>query len=255
MAIRLKDSTQIALWEAARDHFPTYTETNLRKVVQLSTRFLNRIIDETKFSKLEDGTYDENELWPLIACTEFNNKYMFVANRKINNYGVILKFLYANGFLVYENYQSKIGIVKKYRLNLSHLSGIDYTNEALPKVIYLNSVLNTISPELTRSTVGVYKITNKLTGTVYVGSSSAAWDRCHTHIRSLILGCHYNDQLQEDYTLETARSFTFSLIESVDDRLKLRAIEQKWINHYRRVTTVYNVNNACSSKNMKKVAI
>lgn len=243
MAIRLKDSVQNYLLEAARHHFPTYTEINLRRVVILSTRFLNSILEHTKFVPENENTYVEAFLWPHIPCGEFNNKYLFVANRQVNNYGVILKFLYAKDFLIYTEMRSKLGIVKKYRINLSLVEGIKCTNEDLPYPT------KNIDPKITDQTQGVYRITNMDTGRVYIGSTTNARKRVKEHIVAITLNSHHNHYFQEEF--DSLESLSFTLIEDVSDPNHLTYREQVWINHYRNQGICYNISNACSPERMK----
>ncbi len=66
---------------------------------------------------------------------------------------------------------------------------------------------------------GVYKLTCKATGRIYVGSSTSLRKRAHTHARELRAGEHANSALQSDFRTYGGDRFAFSLVcESRDAR-------------------------------------
>jgi len=78
---------------------------------------------------------------------------------------------------------------------------------------------------------GVYKLTNKLNGRVYIGSAKEFKERWKEHERSLKLGKHHNRFLQADYNKCGAEAFSFSILEIVEgDKLARTTAEQKYVN-------------------------
>ena len=51
---------------------------------------------------------------------------------------------------------------------------------------------------MTRSLAGIYKITNNITGKVYVGQSQNVYEREIEHFSALRRGKHPNKQMQHD---------------------------------------------------------
>ena len=61
--------------------------------------------------------------------------------------------------------------------------------------------------------IGIYKITNKETGMVYVGQSRNIQKRWSEHKRDLRNGAHRNDKLQKAYNKYGVKAFAFEVIE------------------------------------------
>lgn len=78
---------------------------------------------------------------------------------------------------------------------------------------------------------GVYKITNKLNGRVYIGSAKEFKERSKQHAKSLEKGKHHNRFLQADYNKCGPEVFCFSILEIVEgDKLARTTAEQKYVN-------------------------
>ncbi len=88
---------------------------------------------------------------------------------------------------------------------------------------------------------GIYKITNKLNGRVYVGSAKKFKDRLDSHRYCLRNNKHRNRFLQADYNKCGSESFLFKIIELTDGKSKEERllIEEKWIEQY------YDSGNKC----------
>lgn len=89
---------------------------------------------------------------------------------------------------------------------------------------------------------GIYKITNKTNGKVYIGQSRDINTRWHNHKRELNSNRHHNSYLQSSWNKYGEANFLFSLIEvcnanELDDR------EMYWISYY-------NSNNASFGYNL-----
>lgn len=73
---------------------------------------------------------------------------------------------------------------------------------------------------------GIYKITNKINGKYYVGSSSYINQRWSTHRKLLNKNKHYNPHLQNAWEKYGKESFDFIVIEEIEI-LHLLKREQK----------------------------
>jgi len=89
---------------------------------------------------------------------------------------------------------------------------------------------------------GIYTITNKITGTIYVGSSKKVLQRLQGHKRDLRKNKHHNKNLQKDYNIYEENNFIFNPIEIVLDHELLLKEESKWVEYYKKVCDlkVYN---------------
>jgi group I intron endonuclease len=76
-------------------------------------------------------------------------------------------------------------------------------------------------------TVGIYKITNKVNGKFYVGSSANISKRWWEHRTSLIKNKHVNVHLQSSWNLHGENSFAFVLVEEVDKDTTDEELKQK----------------------------
>lgn len=82
-------------------------------------------------------------------------------------------------------------------------------------------------------TIGVYKITNRLNGKIYIGSSFRIEERWEDHIRELNGRRHNNKYLTHAWHKYGSENFSFEIIEETDDESLLVALEQKWLDEYR----------------------
>ena len=79
--------------------------------------------------------------------------------------------------------------------------------------------------------IGVYRITNKANGKVYIGSSVDIKGRWNSHISDLSRGVHRNQYLQNAWNKYGKDNFVFEIIEKCSkDEINLR--EQYWIDTY-----------------------
>lgn len=80
---------------------------------------------------------------------------------------------------------------------------------------------------------GIYKITNVNDGRVYVGRSIDIEGRWKDHLKDLQNNSHHSYKLQECYnTLENKNDLVFEVLEEIDERWKLPAAEQYYMNKY-----------------------
>ena len=75
---------------------------------------------------------------------------------------------------------------------------------------------------------GIYKITNKVNGKYYVGSSNNIHKRFNQHKLNLKRNCHKNPHLQSSWNKYTESNFEFVVIEELPTE-KLIEIEQKYL--------------------------
>lgn len=79
---------------------------------------------------------------------------------------------------------------------------------------------------------GVYSITNRVNGKVYIGSSVNLDRRWRTHLRDLSSGRHHSDYLQRAWNKYGAENFEFSVLEEVTSKDLLRKREQFYLDQY-----------------------
>lgn len=80
---------------------------------------------------------------------------------------------------------------------------------------------------------GIYKITNKVNGRVYIGSAKEFKSRWKNHAWSLINSKHRNKFLQADYIKCGAAAFKFDVLEITSGTKEERlVIEEKYLNIY-----------------------
>ena len=66
----------------------------------------------------------------------------------------------------------------------------------------------------TNKVSGIYTITNKITGKLYIGESLDIYRRWHDeHIPQLRKNCHYNKELQSDFNKYGEENFSFEILE------------------------------------------
>lgn len=88
---------------------------------------------------------------------------------------------------------------------------------------------------------GVYKITNKLNGKFYVGSSLNVTKRKLTHFMYLRKNLHPNKKLQNSWNKHGESAFEFFILEVVENKEHLIMREQHWLNYFNAVENGYNI--------------
>jgi group I intron endonuclease len=77
---------------------------------------------------------------------------------------------------------------------------------------------------------GIYKITNKINGKVYVGRTTRAFvDRWKEHKEQLNNDTHANTQLQRDWSKYGADNFSFFVTEEISDLKEIPLAEYRYI--------------------------
>lgn len=77
--------------------------------------------------------------------------------------------------------------------------------------------------------MGIYTITNLVTGRKYVGSSVDLDKRRQVHFRELRKGSHHSEHLQASWAKHGEHAFVFEVVEYVEDTFWLIPREQAWI--------------------------
>jgi len=95
---------------------------------------------------------------------------------------------------------------------------------------------------INNNVAGIYRITNKVTGKHYVGSSTNIRIRWKSHRRMLREGTHDSKHLQSSFNKRGFDAFEFVIIEKVNDLNDLLEYEQKWIDFYKSYDRLYGYN-------------
>jgi group I intron endonuclease len=93
------------------------------------------------------------------------------------------------------------------------------------------------NPQRVYGLIGVYAITNLVTGKVYIGSSSDVPRRWREHLSKLTNGNHPNDALQMDWSQYGGKAFSWSFVSECASRSDAIAAEQV---HIDASTDLYN---------------
>lgn len=112
---------------------------------------------------------------------------------------------------------------------------------------------------------GIYKITNKLNGRIYIGSAKRFKERWQSHAYSLRKQKHSNKFLQADFNKCGEEAFVFEVIEVTEGKSKEERllIEEKYIKEYydKKGNTCYNLTTravspeGCELKNSEETKI
>lgn len=94
---------------------------------------------------------------------------------------------------------------------------------------------------------GIYTITNKANGKIYVGYSISMSRRMYQHKRSLRVREHSNPHLQSAYDCYGEDCFEFEVLEYHEEMSVLPSIENYWVNMLRSNDREYGYNIACTS--------
>lgn len=94
---------------------------------------------------------------------------------------------------------------------------------------------------------GIYKIVHAASGKLYIGSAINIDARFVSHKKMLRGNRHHSAKLQRAWNKYGATSFTFDVIEYVEDRSVLLAREQAWLDHHAAAQCGYNINPTAGS--------
>ncbi|QNR65503.1 GIY-YIG nuclease family protein [Paenibacillus peoriae] len=98
--------------------------------------------------------------------------------------------------------------------------------------------------------MGIYCITNTINNRKYIGSSHKIFSRWKEHIRNLQYGMHHSYKLQEDWKRYGLNDFSFTILQVVENKKKLKLIEQDWIDREDDFDNLYNVAGSTSYKSI-----
>lgn len=103
----------------------------------------------------------------------------------------------------------------------------------------------------TNKVSGIYTITNKVTGNLYIGESLDIYRRWHDeHIPQLRKNRHYNKELQNDFNKYGEENFSFEILERysgndpISTKAKLLILESYFITQFEKAgISIYNAEN------------
>jgi len=90
--------------------------------------------------------------------------------------------------------------------------------------------------------IGVYKISNTLSGRYYIGYSTNIYRRFCTHRSKLKQKCHDNIFLQRAYNLDGEDKFVYEIIHTCDTEEEAKEIELKYLTNISIREYLYNLN-------------
>lgn len=91
-------------------------------------------------------------------------------------------------------------------------------------------------------TIGVYKISNKLSGRYYIGYSTNIDKRFCSHRRKLKQNCHDNIFLQRAYNLDGEDKFVYEIIHICETEEEAKEIELQYLTDLSIRDVLYNLN-------------
>lgn len=99
-----------------------------------------------------------------------------------------------------------------------------------------------INEDQYKKNVGIYSITNTITGKQYIGQTGQAFDRRYWHHRwKLREGTHDNRHLQRAWDKYGEGAFVFNVVRVADGREDLDKLEQKYIKEFNTYKDGYNM--------------
>ena len=90
--------------------------------------------------------------------------------------------------------------------------------------------------------IGVYKISNTLSGRYYIGYSTNIYRRFCAHRNKLKQKCHDNIFLQRAYNLDGEDKFLYEIIHTCDTEEEAKEIELKYLTNLSIREYLYNLN-------------
>lgn len=98
---------------------------------------------------------------------------------------------------------------------------------------------------------GVYTITNKVTGKLYIGESLDIYRRWHDeHIPQLRKNCHYNKELQNDFNKYGEENFSFDILQRysgndpISTKARILILESYFVTQFEKAEiSIYNAEN------------
>lgn len=103
----------------------------------------------------------------------------------------------------------------------------------------------------TNKVSGIYTITNRATGKLYIGESLDIYRRWHDeHIPQLRKNCHYNKELQNDFNKYGEENFSFDILEQysgndpISTKARILILESYFITQFEKAgISLYNSEN------------
>lgn len=95
------------------------------------------------------------------------------------------------------------------------------------------------------TTSGIYAIVNNATNSMYIGSAVNMTRRLRVHKHYLNRGVHPSKHLQNSFNKHKSASFSFEVVEFVEDKTKLISREQVWIDFFKPAYNKRKIADSC----------
>lgn len=102
--------------------------------------------------------------------------------------------------------------------------------------------------------IGIYKITNKITGKCYIGESINITSRWNRHLKELISNTHHSYKLQKAFNEYGIKNFNFEILEILNsyNKTEILKIEKEYIDSYNSIENGYNVDDSIQRQEIYK---
>lgn len=102
---------------------------------------------------------------------------------------------------------------------------------------------------------GIYKITNKINGKIYIGSAVNFNMRKNCHLSDLRLNKHHSPKLQNAFNKHKEHNFKFEVLELVEDKTQLIIREQHYIDILKPKYNICKIAGSTLGLKQSKIAI
>lgn len=151
--------------------------------------------------------------------------------------------MHLKGKLLNDNSKDCCKKCEPYKRIEKSLKNYEIDSDNIIKYLVLNSF---------KQIKAIYKIENKLSGWVYIGSTSRFLKRINDHFEQLSSYNHHSTSMQKDYSIHGKDVFKVEILELVNNDTDLIRLEQSYLDIFVKLKTpIYNTRVVDVSKNTK----